>query len=58
MSGTGRNISKYMLTFAVGAVGGGLIVAWATRAIPEMMSGMMRNMMARMQEEGCNPVEM
>jgi len=49
----------YFLTAILGAIGGGIIVAVATRAIPKMMSqmmaGMMQNMMA---QEGCNPMEM
>ncbi len=39
-------------------IGGGLIVALATKAIPKMMSGMMQNMMSRMRESGCDPEEM
>ncbi len=53
---------RYMLAAVLGAVGGGLIVAFATKAVPkmmsEMMSGMMRNMMAQMGEDSCNPAEM
>ena len=52
----------YIIATVLGAVGGGLIVLLATRAIPkimsQMMAGMMQNMMARMKEEGCNPAEM
>ena len=58
MSDTGSSIRKYMITFAVGAVGGGLLVAWAIKAMPKMMSGMMQNMMANMRQEGCDPQEM
>ena len=51
----------YAAAFLLGAVGGGLFVTLATRAIPEMMSqmtsGMMRNMMSRMSESGCDPSE-
>ncbi len=43
-------------------IGGGIIVAVGTRAIPNMMSrmteGMMRGMMSRMREGGCDPKEM
>ena len=46
----------------LGAIGGGIIVALATRAIPkimsQMMSEMMQNMMFRMRESGCDPAEM
>ena len=48
---------KYVLTAFVGAIAGGLVVAWATNALPKMMSGMMQNMMAQMEGEGCNPSE-
>lgn len=48
----------YVLAAVLGAIGGGLIVTVATRAIPKMMSGMMRNMMAQMGEGGCSPAEM
>lgn len=49
---------KYLLAASLGALGGGVFVALATRAIPRMMSGMMRNMMAQMGEAGCDPAEM
>ena len=49
---------RYMMTLAVGAVGGGLLVAWATKALPRMMSGMMKSMMANMEKEGFDPKEM
>ncbi len=53
---------KYAVTFLLGAVGGGLFVTLATKAIPkmmtQMMSGMMQNMMSRMSESGCDPSEM
>jgi len=59
MSDSGK---KYAAAVLVGAVGGGLIVALATRAIPkmmtQMMSGMMQNMMSGMRESGCDPTEM
>ena len=58
MSATGSNSRKYVFALALGAIGGGLLVAWATRAMPKMMSGMMQNMMAGMREEGCDPAEM
>jgi CheY-specific phosphatase CheX len=51
----------YLIAVVLGAIGGGLIVALATSAIPKMMSrmmaGMMQNMMAHMAEQGCNPAE-
>ena len=58
MGETCSNTKKYMLAFAVGAIGGGIAIAWATRAMPKMMSGMIQSMMARMSEEGCDPQEM
>lgn len=52
----------YFLAAALGAVGGGLVVALAERAIPrmmsQMMSGRMQSMMARMNAAGCDPAEM
>lgn len=53
---------KVVLAGILGAIGGGLLVAIATRAIPKMMSrmmsGMMQNMMGQMRENGVNPAEM
>jgi ABC-type branched-subunit amino acid transport system permease subunit len=55
------NTRSYVLAAALGAIAGGLFVAFATKAIPKMMSqimsGMMQNMMARMREAGCAPQE-
>jgi CheY-specific phosphatase CheX len=52
---------SYILASLIGAVGGGLIFALATKAIPKMMSRMMaempKKMMARMRAEGVNPEE-
>jgi hypothetical protein len=50
-----RKKEGYILAAALGAIGGGAIVAIATKAIPKIMSGMMQNMMARMAKGGCNP---
>jgi len=54
--------SSYILAAGLGALGGGLLVAVATRAIPKMMSkmmaGMMQNMMAQMGEGDCDPADM
>jgi hypothetical protein len=54
--------NAYLLAAALGALGGGLIVLWATQAIPKMMSqmmaGMMKNTMASMCEGGCAPSDM
>jgi len=48
----------YVLAALLGAIGGGLVVLLATRAIPKMMSRQMSKMMARMKEGGCEPSEM
>ena len=58
MSDIGGNLKKYVIATAIGAVGGGLLVAMATRAMPKMMSGMMQKMMSHMGGEGCSPAEM
>ena len=59
---TNAQTRRTILAAGLGALGGGLVVAIATRAIPkvmsQMMSGMMRNMMAQMGEGGCKPAEM
>ncbi|GEM_PF-1276365 len=52
----------YVIAALLGALGGGLIVLVATKAIPRMMSQMMAGMMANIREQmsqcGCNPAEM
>jgi len=58
MSDGGCNLKKYMIAVAIGAVGGGLLVAIATRAVPKMMSRMMQRMMGSMGGEGCSPADM
>ena len=51
----------YALAAMLGAIGGGLIVAIVTHAIPKMasqiMAGMMQTMMSQMRKGGCNPAE-
>ena len=51
----------YILAAGLGAIGGGLLIALATKAIPKMMSkmmaGMMENMMSEMGAGDCEPVE-
>ncbi len=58
MRDQGSHSRKYMLAFGLGAIGGGLLLAWATNAMPKMMPRMMQNMMAQMRGEGCDPKEM
>lgn len=58
MSDGGCNLRKYMVATAIGAVGGGLLVALASRALPKMMAGMMHSMMAKIGGEGCSPAEL
>jgi hypothetical protein len=52
----------YAIAALLGAVGGGAVVVWGTRAIPNMasrlMSVMQRKMMDHMKEAGINPTEM
>jgi len=51
-----------LIVAILGALGGGLAVMLATKALPEMMSGlgpkMMRKIMGQMGENGCDPAEM
>ena len=53
--------TRYLITALLGAAAGGLVVAWATNAIPRMMkrmmAGMMENMRAQMGAQGCKPDE-
>ena len=58
MSNGGSNLRKYMVATAIGAVGGGILVALASRAVPKMIAGMMYKMMAKMGGEGCSPAEL
>jgi hypothetical protein len=62
MHNKGAQSRGYVLTAVLGAMGGGLVVALATKSVPkmisQMMSGMMQNMMAQMGEGGCDPAEM
>ncbi len=60
-----QNITQpgpYLISALLGAIGGGILVIIATKAIPtmmaNMMSGMMGEMMSQMRASGCNPQEM
>ena len=53
-----RTAAGYVLAAALGALGGALLMALATRAVPKMMAGTMRSMMAQMRDGGCDPAEM
>ena len=55
MSETNRR--KYVFVAVVSAIGGGLIVAIMTEAIPKMITRMMGEMISNMKENGCNPTE-
>lgn len=58
----GPSGKKYLLVALLGAISGGIIVAFTTKAFPgmmsDMMSGMMQNMMGRMRQSGFSPGEM
>jgi hypothetical protein len=62
MQDTNSRKMGYVLAALLGGIGGGLVVAFATRAIPQMtsqmMSGMIQSMTAQMREGGCDPQEM
>ena len=62
MYNTSDLMRRYVLVAILGAIGGGLFVAIATKAIPKIMSqimfGMMQNMMGQMRKSGVNPSEM
>ena len=61
-SNNDKKFAGYIMAVALGALGGGFLVAVVTKAIPKMMSkmmaGMMENMMSQMGEGDCDPVDM
>jgi hypothetical protein len=48
----------YLLAGLAGTVAGAALVVAATDAVPRMMAGGMRRMMAEMAGQGCSPAEM
>lgn len=52
-------LGPYLISALLGAIGGGLLVLIATKAIPTMMANMMSAMMGKMMSQmgagGCNP---
>jgi hypothetical protein len=57
MNDTHSPTRGFALAVLLGAIGGGLFVAIATKAIPKMMPRMMENMMVQMKRNGFNPGE-
>ena len=53
-----RGYLGYILSAVLGAAAGGLVVAYLGKVFPKMMSVMMREMMAHMGGNDCNPAEM
>ena len=49
--------NKYILTFVLGTIAGGIGLALATNAMPKMMSRMMRSMTAETGKERCDHQE-
>lgn len=45
---------KYLLAVLLGFVGGGILVAVATRAVPKIVAGVMDHMRECMHECGCD----
>ena len=52
-----NNPRDYLLAAVVGAVGGGLIVALATRAIPKIFERVIQKLMLNMSESSRDPAE-
>ena len=61
MEKVGSDRGRLVLAALLGAVGGGLAVAIATRALPRLigsiMSHMMQNRSSQMGEGGCSPAD-
>ena len=61
MNTTQASNKGYAFALIIGAIGGGLLVGIATKAIPSIMSAMMQkmmqNMMAQMRQNAANPGE-
>lgn len=57
MNTTQSSVKRYAFAIILGAIGGGILVAVATKALTKIMSGMMQNMMKQMGKNGFNPGE-
>lgn len=61
MDSTESNYKGYLFAAGLGVLGGAVLLAYATRAIPKMMSkmmaGMMQTMMSQMEANECDPSE-
>ena len=61
MESKNPKMGGYILSAGLGALGGSIIFAVLTNAIPKMMaammSGMMENMISQMGGEECDPAE-
>ena len=57
MQNASTRTAGYVLAAGLGALGGALLTVLVTRAVPKIMAGMMRSMMAQMRDEGCDPAE-
>ena len=62
MDNAGSPARGYVAAALLGAIGGGALVAFGTKAIPNMVSRLMsvmrQKMMDHMKEAGINPAEM
>jgi hypothetical protein len=58
MTGRATTIGRYALVGAAGALGGGLLVARLTDAMPRLVTAMMEAMHAKMAAAGIDPAEM
>lgn len=52
------DLRRIVLAMVIGAIGGGIVVALATRAIPRIIGQAMQYMMGCIGKEGLDPEEM